>query len=233
MRSIFMAIAFGGVVLAGPISCTTPSSKKVITQERQFSEKHGVIVNAALVALNANDYAKAALILQKELNAQDLSPYERSTIAQLLGSARYELKDYSGAITAFEASIAAGGLLPKEKSSLDLNIAQLMIASGKPVKGAHRLENWIASGHIPKPKHFEYLWQAWSQAKQYDRALPWAEKWFNAAQTKERKHYDTLNFLYAQLGKTKQRQVILEDMARNWPEDKDIKQAISRLKDTE
>ncbi len=239
MNRIILTLIGGGLILTGQTACVSTHDRPVAnlkadktSTQRQFSEKHGERVNLALAALNANDYAAAADILQTVLQLSDLSPYERSTAAQMLGSARYEQNDFSGAIAAFAASIAAGGLLPKEKSNMDLNIAQLLIASDKPAQGAQRLEDWIADGNKPKQKHIEYLWQAWSQAGRYGRALPWAERWFHAADPKQRTHYNTLNFLYTQLGKRDERQVILQEMAQRWPKDESIKQALTELNTT-
>ena len=73
------------------------------------------------------------------------------------------------------------------------------------------------------------LWQAWLQAEQYDKALPWAEKWFEAANPKERKHYDLLYFLYRELEMRDQNARIIEQMFAIWPEDKSIRNAYLTL----
>jgi tetratricopeptide (TPR) repeat protein len=73
-----------------------------------------------------------------------------------------------------------------------------------------------------KPQHVEMLWQAWSQANQYSRALPWAERWFNAANPKERKHFDTLNYMYNNLNMPGKQADIVKQMINRWPEDKNL-----------
>ncbi len=189
---------------------------------RQFSAKTGEIVNEALQLLQSENYSAAISPLQRALALPELNAYEKSTIHQMLGSAYYEMNQYNQAIQAFENAISAGGLLPNERTQLRLNIAQLLIANGQPARGAQMLEDYARAGGQLKPKHIEYLWQAWSQAEQYNRALPWAEKWFRNANPKERKHFDLLNFLYNNLNMPGKQADIVKQMINRWPEDKSL-----------
>lgn len=199
------------------------------TEGRQFGAKAGTIVNEALEFINAEQHSAALGALSKALALPELNAYEKSTIHQMQGSAYYELDQYGPAIQAFENAISSGGLLPNERSNLRVNIAQLLIANGQPARGAQMLEDWNRSGGQLKPKHIEYLWQAWSQAENYRRALPWAEKWFNAASPKERKHYDLLNFMYNNLNMPAKQADIAKQMINRWPEDKNLWQVWKSL----
>ncbi len=189
---------------------------------RQFSAAAGEKVNAALQLINSNQYGAAISTLNEALAMPDLNPYERSTTYQMMGSAYYEQDNYGQAISAFENSINAGGLLPNEASGLRLNIAQLLIASGRNAEGAQMLENYINQGNQVKPQYIDMLVGAWVGAEDYRRALPWAEKWFQAASPKERKHFDLLNFLYNNLGmQGKQADIVMQMLVR-FPEDKTL-----------
>jgi len=64
-------------------------------------------------------------------------------------------------------------------------------------------------------------------AENYERALPWAERWFESANSKQRKHYDTLNILYEHLALTGKRRNLLLVMAEKWPNDKSIQRQFS------
>jgi tetratricopeptide (TPR) repeat protein len=66
------------------------------------------------------------------------------------------------------------------------------------------------------------LVQAWVEAEDYRRALPWAEKWFNTASPKERKHFDLLNFLYNNLEMPGKQADIVKQMIQKWPEDRTL-----------
>ncbi|RKQ70882.1 tetratricopeptide repeat protein [Litorimonas taeanensis] len=195
------------------------------TEGRQFSAKSGEMVSAANEMMTANQFQAAVSKLNEALALPDLNAYERSIIYQVQGTAYYELNNYGSAITAFENAISAGGLLPNEASSLRVNIAQLLIGNGQFAEGAQMLENYLARGGQEKPKYVEYITQAWVQAENYNRALPWAEKWFNAASPKERKHFDLLNFLYNNLGMPGKQADIVKQMINRWPEEKQLWEA--------
>ncbi len=197
---------------------------------RQFTSTTGEIVNAAIQFLNADQPQAAIGELSKAIALPDLNPYEKSVIYQMQGSALYDVKRTAEAIQAFENSINAGGLLPKEASQLRLNIGQLLIGEGQYVRGAEMIENWGRQpGNTIKSPQVTLLVQAWISNESYSRALPWAERWFNEASPKERKHFDLLNFLYNNLGQPGKQADIVKQMINRWPEDKSLWDAWSSL----
>ena len=189
---------------------------------RQFDAKSGEAVNSALTQANAGDSQGAVNTLNSALNLPDLNAYERSTMYQMLGQYSYELDRPADAQRHFESAINSGGLLPNEVDSIKVVIAQLMIGNGQYREGATRLENFLNSGGQEKPQYVELLTNAWVQAEDYRRALPWAEKWFNRASPKERRHFDLLNFLFNNLGMQGRQADIVKEMIGRWPEDKSL-----------
>ena len=189
---------------------------------RQFTSATGAVVLEAQNFMQSNQYSAAASKLQEAIALPNLNAYERSVIYQMMGASYYETNQYGPAITAFENSINAGGLLPAEADGLRVNVAQLLIANEQYAEGARRLENYLNRGGQEKPQYIEMLTQAWVQANQYSKALPWAEKWFNRASPKERKHFDLMNFLYNNLGMQGRQADIVKQMINRWPEDKTL-----------
>jgi len=183
---------------------------------RQFDAKSGEAVNAAQTMASAGDNLGAVNALKAALNLPDLNPYEKSTMYQMLGQYSYELDRAVEAQQYFESAISSGGLLPNEVGNIKVVIAQLMIGNGQYREGATRLENYLNSGGQQKPQYIDLLVNAWVQAEDYNRALPWAEKWFNAARPKERKHFDLLNFLYNNLGMQGRQADIVKQMIGRW-----------------
>jgi len=226
MRNLIRTALAAGLILVVWPGSAVRAGETPASAARQFSKVNGDAINTALVEINAQKYDRAIPLLQDLLRKTDLTAYERATAAQVLGSALYEKDDYPGAVNAFEAAIASGGLLPDEASNLRVNIAQLLIGSAQFVQGAQMLEDWHARGGKLKPAHLEMLWQAWAQAERYDRALPWAEKWFDNAALKQRKHYDLMNFLYHTLSIADAQTDILLEMSKIWPNDKSVQQAL-------
>lgn len=168
--------------------------------ERQFSTQSGELVNNTLQFAETGQIQMALDSLEHAIALFDLKPYERSTIYQMMGQYSYELERPKDAQAAFENAIKAGGLLPEEAKNLEAVIAQLMIGNGQFRDGAEALEAYLSSGGNEKPQYIDLLVNAWVQAEDYQRALPWAEKWYETAEPKMRKHYDLMNFLYNNLG---------------------------------
>ena len=210
-------------VAAIGLSGTTLTSAAYAQEEgRQFSTEAGEKVNEALTLSNSGQTQAAINILQNTIARPDLNAYERSTIYQMMGQWSYELDRAVEAQQNFENAINAGGLLPAEIENITVVIAQLMIQNGQYREGATRLENFINSGGQQKDSYVELLTNAWVQAEDFRRALPWAEKWFNAARPKERRHFDLLNFLFNNLGMQGRQADIVKEMIGRWPEDRDL-----------
>jgi len=189
------ALVFGTAAALSVISAAPAHAQ----EGRQFGSKAGQVVNDALQFINSNQHSAAVGKLNEALAIPNLNAYERSTIYQMMGASHYETNNYQQAVSSFENAINAGGLLPNETDALRVNIAQLLIANGSYAQGAQMLENYLNRGGQQKPQYTEMLVQAWVQSDNYSKALPWAQKWFNSANPKERKHFDLLNFLYNNL----------------------------------
>ncbi len=213
------SIVFGGALTVTAITAAPASAQD---EGRQFGAKAGTIVNEGLQFINSNQHQAAISKLNEAMALPDLNAYERSTIYQMMGASYYETNNYAQAISSFENAINAGGLLPNESDSLRVNIAQLLIANGSYAQGAQMLENHLNRGGQEKPAYVEMLVQAWVQSDNYSKALPWAEKWFNRSNPKERKHFDLLNFLYNNLGQPGRQADIVRQMINRWPEDKTL-----------
>jgi len=223
LKTLITATALALVaVTTAPSFMSSSGTAFAQTEGRQFSAKAGEAVNEALQLINSNQHSAALSQLSNVLNFPELNAYERSTIYQMQGSSYYELNQYGPAISAFENAINAGGLLPNEADSLRVNIAQLMIANGQYAQGAQALENYLNRGGQQKPQYVEMLTQAWVQSENYSKALPWAQKWFNNASPKERKHFDLMNFLFNNLGMQGRQADIVKQMINRWPQDKQL-----------
>lgn len=223
MRRIISAALAAGflwvVPTIGPMGAMAQASD---LEKRQFSSRVGIPVSRAAGLLQEEKFSEALAGLSDVLRLDGLTPYERSNIQQMRGSAFYGLDRLGDAIAAFERAIEAGGLNPAESENLISQIAQLKIANGSPAEGAQMLEAWAARGGTVTPRHVEMLVQTWAEAKEYAKALPWAEKWFAAAASKERKHYNMMNFLYNSLAMPEKQTGIVMSMIERWPDDPEL-----------
>lgn len=199
------------------------------TVSRQFSAKAGEVVLKAQDLISSDDFTGALALLANVPGLADLTPYERAVIDQMRGSSYYQLSEYGPAISAFERAVTAGGLTSKETNDIDVKIAQLMVANGQHRQGAEKLEAYLNGGGPLEAQYVDMLTQAWVQAEDYKRALPWAQKWFAAAVPKARKHYDLLNFLYANLDQRNRQAELVKEMIERWPGDKELWDAWASL----
>lgn len=217
------AIACVGIIASATLDVAYAQDEEAAVEGRQFSAKAGEKVNEALQMMNAENSQGALNVLNALLSSGTaLNPYERSTIYQMLGQSYNDVGNTPGALRAFQDAINAGGLLPNEVDNIKVVIAQLMIVNGQYREGATALENYLAQGGQEKPAYVELLVQAWVEAEDYARARPWAEKWFNSANPKERKHFDLLNFLYNNLNMPERQADIVKQMIQKWPGDQTL-----------
>jgi len=218
------AIAAAGLIAPATIDVAFAQDEAEAAAEgRQFSAAAGEKVNEALQFLNEDNPQGALNTLNTLLSSgSPLNPYEKSTIYQMVGQANNDIGNTAQALSAFQNAINAGGLLPNEVDNIKVVIAQLMIVNGQYREGAQALEDYLRGGGQEKPAYVELLVQAWVEAEDYRRALPWAEKWFNRASPKERKHFDLLNFLYNNLNMPGKQADIVKQMIQKWPEDRTL-----------
>jgi len=166
-----------------------------------------------------NEFQNALDILEPEVVKGQLTPYERANMYQMIGQYLYALDRSALAQQSLQKAINSGGLNAEETQNLKVVITQLMIGNGQYREGAERLEAYLNSGGESKRQYVDLLVNSYVQAEDYNRALPWAEKWFNTAEPKQRKHYDLLHFLYNELDMPEQQLENLTQMFDIWPED--------------
>jgi len=227
-NNVFRALSY---LFAASLTCLTFAGFVAANEnsDREFSRKVGKKTHEALQLINNQNYKPATVKLESLLKKSNLSAYERSTISQMNGQAYYELGAAQFAIQAFEDAISAGGLRAAEVNSLRFTIAQIHIAEKEYVRGAEMIEQWEQGGNILKPKYVDLLVTSWMLSENYERALPWAEQWFELSNPKQRKHYDLLSYLYDQLDQTEKQTSLLQEMAEKWPHDRTIQTALDPM----
>lgn len=209
-KSFFLAIALLGAAPA------YAQSDRVISLEHQEDYQD------AIAYMDEGNYSKAERKLKSLVKERGLSPFEKSTFAGELAAAYFKQGDQDHALEHYQLAVSAGGLLPAEKLSYENIIAQLLIAEGDFAAGAQKLENWVRQTGQSTPKNTEIIMQGWIRAEEFQKALPWAERWFNGAAQKDRKHYDVMNYLYSQLRQDSKQLAIINQMTSRWPQERSL-----------
>ncbi len=194
-------------------------------QNHQFSARIGAQALKAQTLITDGQYSDAIGVIDKALSEGSLSNFERATLLRMQGSSYFELGDHSRTIQSFKASLEAGGLPKSEHTQIEVALAQLLIANGQSLRGADILEKWHRNGGQLSSAHFQLLTQAWIDQKNFSKALPWAKRWFDGVSVKERKHFDLLYFIYAQLEDRPRQADVIRQMITRWPDDKTLWQS--------
>ncbi len=127
--------------------------------------------------------------------AQTVSHPDEESINIITPDARIQ---YTAEITAIEKSLKNPDLSFDKKTALNQSLAKLHIMNGAYEDGAELMEYWIGDWQTAPLQNIEQIIAGWFLAKNYQRALPWAERLFQRATPKQRKHYDLINKVYVE-----------------------------------
>jgi len=175
-------------------------------------------------------YNKGFKILEKLVDSDRLDARERAIIHIYQAATYFEIADDESAVEQFQLAYDSGGLGPQDAQNTLLDMARLKISVDQFASGAQDLELWAQNGGEVDEDIEELIRSSWIQAKNYDKALPLAEKYFNEANPKERDHYDQLYFVYAKLGLKDKTIAMLEEMLLQWPNDNILRDELELLK---
>jgi beta-lactamase regulating signal transducer with metallopeptidase domain len=178
---------------------------------RAFSADVGALVVAAQQKLSATppDFQGAREDLDRAL-AMGPNAYELGVILYMRGGARYQQGDTTGALADWERALAEGDLAPAERSSVQFNIGQLKLSEGDYRGAIEGIGRWIELGGTPNDGVHLNLAAAYVEIGDLEKALEHARRAFEIAEPRQQKHYDTLAYLYEQLGRTDELGTLLD-----------------------
>jgi tetratricopeptide (TPR) repeat protein len=140
-----------------------------------ISQRTGEILNKAIEALNAENYQEASAAIGT-LKLENLSPYERGKVEQILFNIAYSQEQYEKARGHLQSAIDSGGLNAQEVDQARYQSAQLYMQEEKWREGAAALEEWFKTAATPNSAAYYLLAVAYYQQEDFNRALPPAQK---------------------------------------------------------
>jgi tetratricopeptide (TPR) repeat protein len=140
-----------------------------------IDQQTGKILNEAIELLNMENYAAAQQKLGT-LKLDNLSPYERGKVEQILFNIAYSQERYEEARGHLQKAIDSGGLNVVEIDQARYQSAQLYMQEEKWREGAAALEEWFKTAASPNSAAYYLLAVAYYQQENFDRALPPAKK---------------------------------------------------------
>jgi len=180
--------ANGTAVVAGEQKPPPPPSIDAVT---------GKILSEAIELLNTEKYKEAQAKIAT-LKLEELSPFERGKVEQILVSIAIAAEDYAAARKHIENAIASGGLNEQEISQVRYQRAQLFIQEEKWKEGAQALEEWLKTATNPNSAAYYLLAVAYYQLEDIDRALPHAKKAVEMAEKPQEGWISLLVAMYLQ-----------------------------------
>lgn len=223
MTSISASLIFG-LAISGQVLAQDSS--------RMFSAESGALAIAAKADQGANEHKDAIKKLKKALKLKNLKPYEVSTMEQMLAISYYATGKEDKAIESYEDAIAAGGLRADEAKNIQVAMAQLNVAAKKYGKAAQQLEAYFAQGGEQNSKHLKLVLLAYMADKNYQAAVPWAEKMLDRGFVTTRPEYNNFLFLFNSPEKRTQQIRTAERMLQLWPGDAELASKVEALKRT-
>jgi len=210
--SLILGLAFHGTALA-----------------QTFGAESHAYASEAQTLQGQNEHKKAIKRLKKGLKLEGLSAFETSTMYQMMGNSYYARGKNEETLEAFQNAINAGGLSRKDKSDLQVNVAQLNIAEDNYPLGVQQLETYFREGGLQKPTLVKMLLRAHMRAKNKEAAVPWAEVMLRQNFLQTKREHEVAIYLFDSSEKRSSQMQVAKKLYAKWPNDPDVLARIARL----
>lgn len=227
---------FAAALVTGAFAATAASAQTCHYEEegegdenRVFSSKVGEIVLRAQEAFNIEDWATAMQELNSALGERNISPYETGIILQLRGAVKYNQDDAAGALQDWSRSISEGNHKFRDCLNLMYNVGQLHLSEGNYRTAVDKLEEWLRLGGEANDKVHLNMVAAYVELGDLRNALRHARTAKQLASPVEKRHFDTLNYLYTELDMPAERAELLSEYVVLFPTEKSVWLSIAAL----
>jgi len=183
---------------------------------RQMSSEIGEQVIRAREALDAEQPRQTIEILTA-LMSREMTPYERSIVLRIRGSAYYQVDDARRTIDDFLAAIATGALVPDEIVTIRTQVGQIMIVNERINEGIEQLEMAISGGAELTVPLARLMAQAYVQAERFQDGLRYAEFFYTNNRSKSEADYNLMQYYYNQLDRTSDELRVVREMLNAFP----------------
>ena len=194
-----------------------------------FGAESLVYAQEAQTLQGANEHKKAIKQLKKGLKLGGLSPFETSTMYQMMGASYYARGKNTDTIEAFENAVQAGGLSHKDKTELQVNIAKINIAEENYALGAQQLETYFREGGLQQSSPVKSIVRAYLRAGNRDAAVPWAETMLRQGFVETQREHEIAIYLFDSAEKRASQMQVARQLYAKWPNDPDVLARIARL----
>jgi tetratricopeptide (TPR) repeat protein len=231
-KPMWLNAALEKVLLAGLVSVFLVASAEPALAQRDddeeeggspagsFDERTAEILQEAIELLNMENYAGARASIG-ELRLDRLSPYERSTVEQILFNIEYASENYDAARSHLQQAISAGGLNEQQVQNMRFQIAQTFMVEERWAEGAQALEEWFRTATDPNSQAYYLLAVAYYSMGDLRKALPPAERAVELAENPQESWLQLVVALYLQQERWRDALPYLERLVAIAPQKKD------------
>ncbi len=186
------------------------------------SERIRTLLLSVQEMMDANHYQEATERLQGLLARKSLNNYERAVVLQNLGYAHASSEDYTGAVRAFEQSLALNAFGDAAARNLRYNLAQLYLTTEEYAKGVELLSAWMAKAEQIRPDTYTLLANGYYALKQYQRVLETLRDATARIEQPEKAWYSLQLAAYYELQRYAEAARLLEKAVEKFPDEKDF-----------
>lgn len=183
---------------------------------RQMSSAIGEQVLRARELIDADQFGEAITVLNAVIG-REMTPYERSVVLRMRGSAYYSNDNMARAIDDFMAAIATNALVRDEIIALRTNVGQMMLVSERIDEGIRQLEMAISAGAELTPNLARMMAQAYIQAERLQDGLRYAEFFYTNTPRKTEGDYNLMQYYYNQLDRIQDELRVVREMLNAFP----------------
>jgi beta-lactamase regulating signal transducer with metallopeptidase domain len=190
-------------------------------EQRDLDQDTARVLGEAYEHFNSGRVAEARERLDS-MSIEQLSPYEKSRLHQLLFSLDMKDEDYTSAREHIQLTLDSGGLSAQETIQMQYQSCQLYFATENWAAGAECFSRHVEQPGVEPNRAPLYLIAiAHYQLSQFEEALVAMERAMAVpTATPQKPHYELMAALYVNAGRYPEAVEVYEELVKNWDEPK-------------
>ncbi|MDY6983440.1 MAG: M56 family metallopeptidase [Pseudomonadota bacterium] len=223
IRTSLTALALLGAsitLMFAELASPAATAGEVATDEPRYAdigEPTSRILSQAIEFLNNDEFDEARATLAN-LRIENLTPFERSRVHQLLFNLEMNDADYAGAREQLQLAIESGGLNEQETSQMQYQQAQLYVQEERYPEAAEALSRWIAAQDDANGGAYYLLAASHFYMDDFAEALPAAQEAVErGGDSPQEAWLAMLATLHTRLGQTQQAEDVIDRLGELYP----------------
>lgn len=186
-----------------------------VLTERVFKQ-----LSEANKAIEENRFKDAAPVLDRLINDDRLTPYERAIVFQTRAHLFTETDDFRRAAEMFERALQLNVLPQDQQMTLTYNLGQIYAGTEQYQKAVDKFRAWFAQASNPQPQAYLPYANSLYHLGRHKEAIPLVEKAIQISDDPKRDWYDFLAGLYFETKQMEKLRSVLELLVSRYPREK-------------